>query len=597
MSESIPRALSPRYLPPGKTIGLLAIAALLSLPGIAAAQETLFEEDFSSGAGQFSTSGSVYASDGEIRLRGGSSAGQIWSSSIDASDYTGLSLSFDRSTSGLDYGESGQAFVSINGGGFNVVESQRTASGRTTIDLGPAADNASLVVAFVIDASSFYEIYTIDNVVIEGESGGDTGGGGDEPAATGYFQETGSSATTPDQFSFTNTGDAPISSLVIDLSSGSGSPTFDPNDVLFAVTSGDDVGFSGSFALSGNQLLTLSFSGFDPNETFSFDADLDDPGGSFTTGAEVAGSSLTVSAAGADDAEGTFAASSSDANRAEVDTAGGGGVTPSECLGPDPSVQMLEASSGPLSYNTINVSSGVSGFGGGTIHYPVTSDDCTYGVVAVVPGFVSPESSIRWWGPRLASHGFVVITIATNSGYDSPSSRATQLRNALDYTISQSNSGSSAISGMVDSSKQAMMGWSMGGGGALIGAANDPSLKAIIPQAPYNSGSNDFDEIVTPTLILACESDSTAPVSQHASPFYNTIPNSTDKAFLEINNGSHSCANSGNSNMDLLGKYGVAWMKRFMDDDTRYSTYLCGPEHQADLSGFTISEYRENCPY
>jgi dienelactone hydrolase len=150
---------------------------------------------------------------------------------------------------------------------------------------------------------------------------------------------------------------------------------------------------------------------------------------------------------------------------------------------------------------------------------------------------------------------------------------------------------------MIDTSKQAVMGWSMGGGGALIAAANDPTLKAAIPQAPYETGSNDFDEITTPTLILACESDGTAPVSQHASPFYNRIPSSTNKAFLEINNGQHSCANSGNSNEDLLGKYGVAWMKRFMDDDTRYSTFLCGAPHQSDLNGSTISEYRETCPY
>ncbi|HEV2610741.1 MAG TPA: alpha/beta hydrolase, partial [Noviherbaspirillum sp.] len=67
--------------------------------------------------------------------------------------------------------------------------------------------------------------------------------------------------------------------------------------------------------------------------------------------------------------------------------------------------------------------------------------------------------------------------------------------------------------------------------------------------------------------------------------------------YLEINNGSHSCANSGNSNAGLIGKYGVSWMKRFIDNDTRYSPYLCGTPHQSDLSLTAISEYRETCPY
>jgi triacylglycerol lipase len=215
------------------------------------------------------------------------------------------------------------------------------------------------------------------------------------------------------------------------------------------------------------------------------------------------------------------------------------------------------------------------------------------GAIAIVPGFLSAESSISWWGPRLASHGFVVITIATNSGFDQPASRETQLGRALDHVISQSNSSSSPISGMVDATRVAAMGWSMGGGGTLR-LASGARLSAAIPLAPWHSGSNNFDQIDTPTMIIACENDTTASVGSHASPFYNRIPSSTDKAYLEINNGSHSCANGGGSNGGLLGKYGVSWMKRFIDQDTRYSQFLCGPNHAANSA---ISEYRETCNY
>jgi len=260
--------------------------------------------------------------------------------------------------------------------------------------------------------------------------------------------------------------------------------------------------------------------------------------------------------------------------------------------GPNPTVRSLEADDGPYSVRTINVSSRVSGFGGGTIHYP-TGTSGRMGAIAVVPGFVSSESDIRWWGPRIASHGFIVITIDTNSGYDQPDSRARQLSAALDYVVSQSNSGSSAISGKVDSNRLAVIGWSMGGGGALK-LSTDRTLVASIPQAPYYSGSNRFNRITTPTLIIACENDSVAAVRSHASPFYNSIPSSTDKAFLEINGGSHYCANSGNSDEDILGKYGVAWMKRFVDLDRRYDQFLCGVNHTSDRS---ISSYRETCNY
>lgn len=260
--------------------------------------------------------------------------------------------------------------------------------------------------------------------------------------------------------------------------------------------------------------------------------------------------------------------------------------------GPDPTAGALEASSGPYTVSSIDVSRSVSGFGGGTIYYPQGTTG-RMGAIAVVPGFLSAESSIQWWGPRLASHGFVVITIATNSGWDQPASRESQLGAALDYVIAQSNSSNSPISAMVDPNRVAAMGWSMGGGGSLR-LASGGRLVAAIPLAPWHSGSNNFNQIATPTMIIACENDSTAPVASHASPFYNLIPASTEKAFLEINNGGHSCANGGGSNGGLLGKYGVSWMKRFIDNDTRYSQFLCGPNHAANTA---ISEYRDTCNY
>lgn len=273
-------------------------------------------------------------------------------------------------------------------------------------------------------------------------------------------------------------------------------------------------------------------------------------------------------------------------------------TTPVECQddcdfsrGPNPTSSSIEGV-GPYSVATQNVPSSVSGFGGGTIHYP-RGISGTVGAIAVVPGFVSPESSIIWWGPRLASHGFVVITIATNSIFDQPASREAQLGRALDYVINQNNSSNSPISGLVDTSRLGAMGWSMGGGGSLRLASGD-RLSAVIPLAPWNEGSRGFRQLETPTLVIACERDLIAPVGVHASPFYNAIPSTTDKAFLEVNNGSHSCANGGGINGGLLSKYGVSWMKRFIDNDTRYQQFLCGPNHAANPA---ISEYRDTCNY
>ena len=258
--------------------------------------------------------------------------------------------------------------------------------------------------------------------------------------------------------------------------------------------------------------------------------------------------------------------------------------------GPNPSVSFLEARSGPYSTRTSRVSSLTSGFGGGTIHYP-TGTTGTMAAIVVIPGFVSAESSIEWWGPKLASHGFVVMTIDTNSGFDQPPSRARQINSALDYIVAQNTKRGSVVNGMIDTNRLGVIGWSMGGGGTLR-VASEGRIKAAIPLAPWDTTS--FRNVKAPTMIVACQSDVIAPVVSHASPFYNQMPNSIEKAFVEISGGSHYCGNGGGTNDAVLSRLGVSWMKRFLDNDTRYSQFLCGPNHKSDRK---ISDYRGNCPY
>ena len=207
-------------------------------------------------------------------------------------------------------------------------------------------------------------------------------------------------------------------------------------------------------------------------------------------------------------------------------------------IGPNPTLSFLRASSGPQPVASVSVSSSVDGFGGGTIYYP-TNISSEMAAIAIAPGFTNTQSAIAWWGPILASHGFVAITINTNGRFDQPDSRSRQLDSALNYLISQSDSSNSAISGRVDRNRLAAMGFSMGGGGALKSAARN-RLSAAIPLAPWYSGGNDFNQIGVPTMIMACENDGTAGVNSHARPFYTAIPTSTDKAYLEFNDGPHN---------------------------------------------------------
>jgi predicted dienelactone hydrolase len=250
--------------------------------------------------------------------------------------------------------------------------------------------------------------------------------------------------------------------------------------------------------------------------------------------------------------------------------------------GPAPTAAALDASRGPFSVATENVSSLVSGFGGGVIYYPTTTTQGTFGAVAISPGFTATWSSLAWLGPRIASHGFVVIGIETNTLLDQPSSRASQLLAALDYLTR-----TSSVRSRIDTTRLAVAGHSMGGGGTLEAARNRPSLQAAVPLAPWNT-TKSFSTLRVPTLIIGGESDTVAPVASHSIPFYNSIPSASEKAYLELNNASHFFPQSVNT---FTGRLMVSWLKRFVDNDTRYDQFICpGP------SSVSISDYRNTCP-
>ena len=225
-----------------------------------------------------------------------------------------------------------------------------------------------------------------------------------------------------------------------------------------------------------------------------------------------------------------------------------------------------------------------NGFGGGTIHYPTNAGDCgLLGGIAVIPGYVSYEASIKWWGPRLASWGFVVITIDTNSIYDDPNSRATQLSAALDHIVSDSTVGA-----QIDSTRLGAIGWSMGGGGALQLATQRSDVRAIISQTPYHD--KDYGIMDTPALFITCQNDRIASSKKYSSPFYNHAAG--PKMKIEIKNGSHFCP-SYRFNEILLSKPGIAWMHRYINGDTRFDKFLCNNENYGNSPHISSYDHKD----
>jgi predicted esterase len=248
--------------------------------------------------------------------------------------------------------------------------------------------------------------------------------------------------------------------------------------------------------------------------------------------------------------------------------------------GPDPTPAGIAAPTGPFATASVTVPRG-NGFGGGVIYYPTATNEGTFGAVAISPGLNGTWPGIAWLGPRLASQGFVVFGIETNNLNDSPTSRGTQLLAALDYLTR-----TSSVRSRVDAGRLAVAGHSMGGGGALDAALRRPALKTAIGNAPYlPSGNLSSDRV--PTLIYAMQNDTLVPPSR-LTTMYNTMPATTERAYIEVAGAGHNYIGQPST---TLARTMIPWLKIFLDNDTRYSQFLCPMTNQNG-----VSQYRNSCP-
>jgi dienelactone hydrolase len=250
--------------------------------------------------------------------------------------------------------------------------------------------------------------------------------------------------------------------------------------------------------------------------------------------------------------------------------------------GPDPTVASIEAPLGAFAVEQIVIPrAAADGFGGATVYYPADTSEGMFGAVAVSPGYTGTQASIAWLGPRLASQGFVVVTIDTFTGGDSPASRGDQLLAALDQLQD------TEVADRVDPERLAVMGHSMGGGGSLEAAKDRPTLRAAVPLTPWNVDKT-FPEVVTPTLVIGAEGDTVARVRLHAEPMYESLPARADKAYLELRDAAHDAPTFPDT---TIARYGISWLKLYVDDDERYAQFLCPAPAPDD----EISEYRGTC--
>lgn len=190
-------------------------------------------------------------------------------------------------------------------------------------------------------------------------------------------------------------------------------------------------------------------------------------------------------------------------------------------------------------------------FSSATIYFPKTQEDVNKDTtskqalpsIVLVGGWGCGEKVLAAWGPYFASYGIVAMTICNPKPWsDTPAIRAQALIDASMALQKENSRSNSPLYNRLDENARAVMGYSLGGGGAQLAALSDPTLKCSVAICPHDGKEfgcalpeNLSNKV--PILILAGEKDKEADPKTQAWEHYRKT--TAPKLIMEVKDGDH----------------------------------------------------------
>lgn len=167
----------------------------------------------------------------------------------------------------------------------------------------------------------------------------------------------------------------------------------------------------------------------------------------------------------------------------------------------------------------------------------------SFPVVSFGHGFVMVHTAYEYLWEALVSQGYIVaFPLTESSAFPAPNHQnfGLDLAFAAHKLILENQNPNSLFFGHVKN-KIALMGHSMGGGSAVLGAAADTSITTLVTLAAANTNPSAIQataNLSIPTLFFAGQNDCITPPAQHQQPMYDNTA-SAEKVMITVLGGGH----------------------------------------------------------
>lgn len=148
------------------------------------------------------------------------------------------------------------------------------------------------------------------------------------------------------------------------------------------------------------------------------------------------------------------------------------------------------------------------------ICYPLDMEDRVYPAVAISGGFSNTKEQMVDYAAALVENGFIVIGVTPKGNY---TTNHTYFKRALTEAFSKlkalNDNPESPVFQRVDVDNMAQVGYSMGGGAALLNAHEDAGdIKAVAAVCPFYPGvkATSLNQVTAPVMLLTGTADAVA---------------------------------------------------------------------------------------
>jgi predicted dienelactone hydrolase len=164
-----------------------------------------------------------------------------------------------------------------------------------------------------------------------------------------------------------------------------------------------------------------------------------------------------------------------------------------------------------------------------------------FAAVALGHGYQLAPARYAWIAERLASIGCVVAVSRTETGlFPSHAAFGEDLAFLVQALRAADSDAGSAFFGIIGP-RAALLGHSMGGGCAFLGADGDPSIQAVITFAAAETDPSAIEacgRLSRPVLIFAANDDCVTPPDDHQIPMFQALAGG-DRTYVGIDGAGH----------------------------------------------------------